>query len=158
MLKVIFALAVAATAPAQAATVYVMRHLERDAGKDPSLNAIGAEHAERLATWFRRDRPATIYVTGFRRAQETAAPLARRLGVTPIPYDPAKPDAMIASAKAAKGAVLIVGHSNTVPAIVHALGGPEASADLADDDYGRIWIVAPGGKVRVATLGEKQPR
>ena len=141
---------------AQAAPVYVMRHLERDAGKDPSLNATGAKHAEELARWFRRDRPKAIFVTPFKRAQETAAPLARRLRITPVTYDPAKPEAMLAQVKASKGPVLIVGHSNTVPKIVEALGGP-AGPDLADTDYGRVWIIRDG-KVTVTELSKPQPR
>ncbi|HEV2570073.1 histidine phosphatase family protein [Sphingomonas sp.] len=141
---------------AHAAPVYVMRHLERDAGKDPSLNAIGTKHSEELATWFRRDRPKAIFVTQFRRAQETVAPLAKRLRITPIRYDPGKPEAMLSQVKASKGPVLIVGHSNTVPKIVEELGGP-AGPDLADTDYGRIWIIRDG-KVTVTELGKPQPR
>lgn len=141
---------------AQASPVYVMRHLERDTGKDPSLNAIGTKHAEDLAAWFRRERPKAIFVTPFKRAQETAAPLARRLRITPVIYDPAKPEAMLAQAKASKGSVLIVGHSNTVPKIVEALGGP-AGPDLADTDYGRIWIIRRDN-VSVAELSKPQPR
>jgi phosphohistidine phosphatase SixA len=140
----------------QAEPVYVMRHLERDAGKDPPLNAIGVKQADDLATWFRRDRPKAIFVTPFRRAQETAAPLAKRLRITPLTYDPAKPEAMLAQVKASKWPVLIVGHSNTVPKIVEALGGP-ASPDLADNDYGRIWIIRDG-TVTVAELSKPQPR
>ena len=141
---------------AHASPVYVMRHLERDAGKDPSLNAVGAKHAEELSAWFRRDRPKTIFVTPFRRTQETVAPLAKRLRIDPITYDPAKPELMIAQVKASKGPVLIVGHSNTVPKIVEVLGGSSAP-DLADTDYGRIWIIR-GSKVRVAELSKPQPR
>lgn len=144
------------SASAEPSRIYVMRHLERDAGKDPPLNATGAKHAEELAHWFRRDRPKAIFVTPFKRAQETVASLAKRLRVTPLTYDPAKPEAMLAQVKATKGAVLIVGHSNTVPKIVEALGGP-ASPDLADNDYGRIWIIR-GGKVTVAELSKPQPR
>ena len=141
---------------AQAAPVYVMRHLERDAGKDPSLNTTGAKHAEELARWFRRERPRVIFVSPFKRAQETAAPLAGRLRITPVTYDPAEPESMLAQVKAGKGPALIVGHSNTVPKIVEALGGP-AGPDLADADYGRIWIIRDG-KVTVAELSKPQPR
>jgi phosphohistidine phosphatase SixA len=145
-----------ASTSADAATIYVMRHLERDTGKDPTLNPIGAGHAKDLATWFRRERPKTIFVTPFRRAQETVAPLAKRLKITPVTYDPAKPEAMLAQVKAGEEPVLIVGHSNTVPKIVEGLGGL-AAPDLADTDYGRIWIIR-SGKVTVAELSKPQPR
>jgi phosphohistidine phosphatase SixA len=146
----------ATSASAEPSRIYVMRHLERDAGKDPSLNAVGAKHAEELARWFRRDRPKAIFVTPFRRAQETVAPLAKRLRVSPVTYDPAKPEAMLAQARSSKRPVLVVGHSNTVPKIVESLGGA-AGPDLADTDYGRVWIIRDG-KVSVAELSKPQPR
>lgn len=146
------------TAHAAPPTIYVMRHLQRDAGADPSLNAVGQANAERLAKWFRRDRPKAVFVTPYKRTRETVAPLAAKLGVTPQDYDPRDTAKLVETVNAAKGPVLIVGHSNTVPAIVHALGGPEAP-ELADDDYARIWIVKDGGKsVRVVRLSEPQPR
>ena len=147
----------AGAAQAKPATIYVMRHLERDAGNDPGLNATGAAHAEQLAAWFRRDKPKAIFVTPYRRARETVAPLAAKLGISPTDYDPQQQDKLIEAARAVKGPVLIVGHSNTVPKIVQALGGPE-SPDLPDSDYGRIWIVSPGKPVRIVALAEPQPR
>lgn len=146
------------TALARPATIYVMRHLQRDAGADPSLNAVGKANAERLAGWFGRDKPQAIFVTPYKRTRETVAPLAAKLGVTPQDYDPRDNAGLVEAVRAAKGPVLIVGHSNTVPAIVHALGGPDAP-ELADDDYARIWIVKDGGKaVTIAPLAGKQPR
>ena len=151
---------VTAFVPAVAAppTIYVMRHLQRDAGNDPSLNALGQANAGRLAGWFGHDRPRAIFVTPYKRARETVAPLAAKLGVTPQDYDPRDTAKLVAAVRAVKGPVLIVGHSNTTPAIVRALGGPDAP-ELADDDYARIWIVKDGGKsVMVVPLGEPQPR
>ncbi len=146
------------TAHAAPQTIYVMRHLQRDAGADPSLNAVGQANAARLAGWFGHDRPVAIFVTPYKRTRETVAPLAAKRGLVPRDYNPRDNAGLVAAVRAAKGPVLIVGHSNTVPAIVHALGGPEAP-ELADDDYARIWIVKDSGKtVTVVPLSEKQPR
>lgn len=149
---------ISGTALARPATIYIMRHLQRDVGDDPGLNAAGQAYAERLAEWFMHDRPKAIFVTPYKRTRETVAPLAAKLGLTPRDYNPRDNAGLVAAVRAAKGPVLIVGHSNTVPVIVHALGGPEAP-ELADDDYARIWIVKDGGKsVTVVPLGEPQPR
>jgi broad specificity phosphatase PhoE len=51
---------------------------------------------------------------------------------------------LIARVRAEHGAILIVGHSNTVPDIVAALGGIRPAA-LAHEDFGDIWRIAPGG-------------
>jgi phosphohistidine phosphatase SixA len=125
---------------------YVMRHLEKGTdGSDPSLSAEGAANAVRAAAWFDgRAKPSAIYVSPTRRARETAAPLAAKLGLTPIEYDPRDTPGLIARVRAEGGSVLVVGHSNTVPDIVAALGGARPEA-LADSDYGSIWTVARGG-------------
>lgn len=161
MLRGFGILLAAALLPSPAAAmpdvVYVMRHLERDPGGDPDLNAAGRQNAGRLATWFRRDRPAAIFVTQFRRAQQTAAPLAAKAGIKPVVYDANAPQQMLAAVRAAKAPVLIVGHSNTVPALIEALGGPKAGGDLSDADYGRIFKLRRG-KLDIVRLADLQPR
>jgi broad specificity phosphatase PhoE len=123
-----------------------MRHLEKADGPDPGLSPAGAANAQRLAAWFKgRARPGAIYVSATRRARETAAPLAARLGLTPIEYNPADTVALVARVRAEPGSVLVVGHSNTVPDIVAAFDGTRP-APLADSDYGSIWIVAKDGR------------
>ncbi len=125
---------------------YVMRHLEKADGQDPALSEEGARNARRLASWFAADRPTAIYVSATRRARETAAPLAARLGLTAQEYDPRDTPGLIARARAEKGTVLIVGHSNTVPEIVAQLGGARP-ADLAETDFGDIFRVRRDGTV-----------
>ena len=153
---VLLALAACATmrAPAPPAT-YVMRHLNTPAGeRDPDLLPDGQRAAALLVGWFQREgaRPVAIYVSDFKRTRQTAAPLAAALGLTPIVYDPADTPGLIARARAGPSPVLIVGHSNTVPDIVAALGGTRP-ATLAHGDFGDIWRVGPDGattRMRIA--------
>lgn len=121
--------------------LYVMRHLHTPGGvSDPDLTEEGRRTAGHLATWFTRDPPAVIYVSRPKRAQQTAAPLALRLGLTPIVYDPADTPALIAAVSKETRTVLIVGHSNTVPDIIARLGG-QRPAPLTHDDFGDIWKI-----------------
>jgi broad specificity phosphatase PhoE len=129
-----------------ASSWYVMRHLEKAQGQDPALSAEGAANARRLASWFGKDPPAAIYVSTTRRARETAAPLAARLGLSVKEYDPRDTPGLVARARGEPGSVLIVGHSNTVPEIVAQLGGARP-ADLAETDYGDIFRVGRDGTV-----------
>ena len=46
---------------------------------DPELAPDGVTQAERLAKYLSREKIAAVYVSPLRRAQETAAPLARML-------------------------------------------------------------------------------
>jgi broad specificity phosphatase PhoE len=124
---------------------YVMRHLQKADGADPGLSEEGARNAERLADWFKEERPTAIYVSRTRRAQETAAPLAARLGLTPAIYDPADTPALVARLRAETGTVLVVGHSNTVPEIIERLGGTRP-AELAETDFGDIWLISGPGR------------
>ena len=135
---------------------YVMRHLQKAEGQDPALSAQGARNADRLASWFGKDRPAAIYVSTTRRARETAAPLAARLGLSAKEYDPRDTPGLVARAKAEAGTVLIVGHSNTVPEIVAQLGGARP-AELADTDYGDIFRVRRDGTVARLRLEGPSP-
>ena len=131
--------------------VYVMRHLHTPEGeRDPDLTAEGQRQAALLADWFAAERPRAIYVSDYRRTRQTAAPLARRLGLVPIVYDPADTPALIALVRAGPLPALVVGHSNTVPDIVAQLGGTRP-APLVHADFGDIWRIGPDG----ATLRQR---
>jgi broad specificity phosphatase PhoE len=136
------ALAACATTPPPPArpSFYVMRHLQKTEGPDPALSEEGRANAGRLVELLRRDPPGAIYVSTTRRARETAAPLAARLGITPHEYDPADTAALVERVRGESGTVLIVGHSNTVPDIVERLGG-ERPAALGETDFGDVWHV-----------------
>ncbi|HWH22491.1 MAG TPA: phosphoglycerate mutase family protein [Allosphingosinicella sp.] len=121
---------------------YVMRHLEAQQGPaDPGLTAEGQRQATLLPSFFQGDPPRAIYVSSTRRAQETAAPLARALGITPKVYDPANTPALVQMVKAEPGPVLVIGHSNTVPDIVQQLGG-QRPEPIAHNQHGDIWHVS----------------
>jgi hypothetical protein len=51
----------------------------------------------------------------------------------------------------AHGVVVVVGHSNTVPAIVKALGGP-ALPDICDASYATMYVLQPASAGRPAAL------
>ena len=142
--------ACATTAPEPAAPAYyVVRHLHTPQGeRDPDLLPEGRRQAELLADLLDEARPAAIYVSSYKRTAQTAAPLAARLGVTPIVYDPADTAALVARVRSGPRPALIVGHSNTVPDIVEQLGG-ERPAALVHEDFGDLWeIGADGATVR----------
>ncbi|HVJ70956.1 MAG TPA: phosphoglycerate mutase family protein [Sphingomicrobium sp.] len=141
-LLVAFASAVSPAATTVQPNIYVMRHLHTPAGvSDPDLTAEGMKYAQAVSKSFEGDPPNVIYVSSTKRAQQTAAPLAERLKLTPRIYDPRDTPDLIASVSAETGTVLIVGHSNTVPDIVEKLGG-QRPADLTHEDFGDIWHIA----------------
>ena len=147
-----FLVAVAAiweVATADSTTVIVVRHAEKDlaSGADPSLSAQGEARAALLARMFggiaTQGRIDAIYVSPTLRSRATAAPLAAALRLTPViaPGDDAKGLARRALREHAGGRVLIVGHADTVPAIVGALSGDHEMQGLGDSDYGVMYVV-----------------
>lgn len=138
--------------PSTQPDIYVVRHLHTPAGvSDPDLTSEGQRHALLLVKWFKRDRPEVIYVSSTKRAQQTAAPLARSLKITPKTYSPADTPSLIAAVSRETRTVLVVGHSNTVPDIIHRLGG-QRPAPLVHEDFGDIWKI--DGRTR-ATMRSK---
>lgn len=141
----------AAQAQPAAHPVYVMRHLNTLAGEpDPDLLPEGRAAAIALADLMETDpfqgarRPVAIYVSDYKRTRQTAAPTAARLALNVSVYDPRDTAALLARVRAEPGPVLIVGHSNTVPDIIAALGGTRP-APLVHTDFGDLWVVEPGG-------------
>lgn len=148
-LLVAFASAVSPAATLAQPNIYVMRHLHTPAGvSDPDLTEEGMKYAVAVSHSFQRDPPDVIYVSSTRRAQQTAAPLAGRLKLSPKIYDPRDTPGLIAAVSAETGTVLIVGHSNTVPDIIEKLGG-KRPPDLSHGDFGDIWRIA--GPERITT-------
>ncbi len=156
-----------ATAPAQpqpqpaAHPIYVMRHLNTPAGEpDPDLLPEGRATAVALADLMETDpfqgagRPVAIYVSDYKRTRQTAAPTAARLALNVTIYDPRDTAGLIARVRAEPGPVLIVGHSNTVPDIIAALGGTRP-APLVHEDFGDLWVVMPDGTTTRQRLGAR---
>lgn len=134
---------------ASTTTVFVMRHAEKAAvpGDDPPLSPAGEARALALAEHFGRApqglRLDCIIVSEFKRTKETVGPLANRLGIPVIvvPAAASETAAERALDEYRGGRVLIVGHSNTVPALVEELSGHEVP-EMSDQEYGVIYAVS----------------
>jgi phosphohistidine phosphatase SixA len=144
-------------APA-ASLVLLVRHAEKaaDPKDDPSLTAVGMERARALAAALRDAGVEAIITTQLRRTRETARPLAEARGLTPEVVEirgggmEGHARAVAAAVRRHAGAtVLVVGHSNSVPAIIAALGGPR-QPDICDSVYGILFVLVPGaGEARL---------
>jgi broad specificity phosphatase PhoE len=131
-------------------TIVVIRHAEKDlsAGAvDPPLNEAGKARAALLARMFGNGKALghldAIYVTPALRNRLTAAPLGASLDVSPVIVADADPRDLARKVLGEHrgGRVLIVGHSDTVPAIVAALSGEDKVPAMADDEYGTMYVV-----------------
>ncbi|MBU2605582.1 MAG: histidine phosphatase family protein [Alphaproteobacteria bacterium] len=122
-------------------TIYLVRHAEKQAGDDPSLTSNGALRAALLAKTLRDAGIVRIYSTDYARTRETAAPIAKTISVPVTLYDPSDLPAFADQLKAESGITLVVGHSNTTPALVELLGG-EPGTDINEPaEYDRLYVV-----------------
>lgn len=158
LLAAAFVLAVAAQAAAQN-LVFVVRHAEKAAAAgaggmmadDPDLSDEGRARAESLA-WMLKDAGIkAIFATEFKRTQQTAAPLAKALGLQVVSIGSRDNSKLVEMVRKAEGNVLVVGHSNTAPVILEALGVQDP-VTIDDAEYDNLFIVATGSQPRMVRL------
>ena len=147
--------------PSDGATFVLVRHAEKaaDDPRDPGLTPEGERRAMRLAGSLHREPVVAVYATPLRRTQATAAPVARDHGLATTAYDPAEgPVPFAARLRAAHraGTVLVVGHSNTIPALAAALCECEI-APIAESEYGRRITLHARPDFRVTVDDRREP-
>ncbi|MEX2526027.1 MAG: phosphoglycerate mutase family protein [Gemmatimonadota bacterium] len=137
-------------------TLYLVRHAERlDDTTDPPLSSQGQARAERLAHALAVAGIQEIGVTQYLRTQETGRPLAEAAGV-PVQVFQVESGELdhhlteirdwVEEGKA--DTLLLVGHSNTVPAVLESLTGV-AMEEVAHDQYDDLLVIhlpAPPGR------------
>jgi len=122
--------------------IFLVRHAEKTTEKsDPALTTAGEARAVALADRLAGEDITNIHSSDTKRTRDTAAPLAKRLGLQVEIYDPRDLPAMAAKLKAASGRHLVVGHSNTTPQLTELLGGDGGTPIVEATEYDRLYIV-----------------
>jgi broad specificity phosphatase PhoE len=165
-LLVVLAACAAPPPPAPSVEVVLVRHAEKadDGTRDPPLTEAGRARAAALAERLAGERLVAVYATEFRRTQETARPAAEAAGLDvtlePVGSDgiDAFTDRMAARLRshvaAGGGTVLVVGHSNTIPALAAALTGVPVDP-MPETEYDRVMtarLTADGGRLTTSRL------
>jgi phosphohistidine phosphatase SixA len=133
--------------PAQ--RVFLVRHAERfnDSREDPPLTAEGKQRAKALADTLRDAGVTAIITSQWKRAKDTAQPLADLLKITPEVIPTADPPHgyFQATANALRrlkdDTVLVVGHI-TVPNIIAELGGPQLPT-ICESVFSDLFLLVP---------------
>ena len=141
------------------AMVILVRHAEKATvgGNDPALSGAGQLRAKALAQVIADAHVTAIITTTLKRTSETAEPFANAHNITieKVGLDGGTATHVSAIAAAVRRhageVVLVVGHSNTVPAIVNALGGPKL-ADLCDASYATLFTLQPAKDGKTANV------
>jgi broad specificity phosphatase PhoE len=127
-------------------TVFIVRHAEKtDNSKDAELSEAGRARAEALANMLKDSKISAIYTTEFKRTEQTAAPVAKALGLTVTTLPSENQAALVAKLRTSTANSLVVGHGNTIPDVIKALGIPEP-VNIPDSDYDNLFVVVLGEK------------
>lgn len=143
-------LALPAAAYAQKA-VLLVRHAEKRSETDERLTDAGRGRAARLAAMLKDAGVGAIYSTDTERTIGTVKPLADALKLPVQIYETAGgagrqidsgPFVERLRRQNGNDVVLVVGHSNTVPALLKALGCP-GEITIAPTEYDNLFVVVP---------------
>ena len=136
-----------------ASVVFIVRHAEKatTGGKDPDLSVEGQKRADALAQILKDSKITAVFVTEFKRTQETAAPIASAAHVNPTVLPANDINALVEKLRALNGNALVVGHGNTIPELLKALG-IATSVSVPEDDYSEIFVVMTGDTAQLLRL------
>jgi len=132
--------------------VYLVRHAERaeDGTNDPPISEAGQARAALVATLLGDAGIGTIHSTDYKRTQQTGQPLSDATGLAFESYDPRDLPGFAAALRDSPGRHLVLGHSNTTPNLVEALGG-DSHGPIEEFEYDRLYVVVISGD-QVSTI------
>ncbi len=138
---------------AGARTVLLLRHAEKEGGEDPGLSVEGKARAATLAHVLSAWPVDAIFVTPYRRTRETARKLSEATGVVPLVVDAADIEGLADRIRRdTVRTTVVVGHSNTVPALIEALGAGPVDP-IPETVYDDLFVVTlEGGSARLLHL------
>jgi broad specificity phosphatase PhoE len=149
LLPALLLAAAPAAAQAPPTVVILVRHGEKVTANrndsDPVLTPAGQARAQALAQALDTTHLNAVITTQYRRSVATAAPVAAAHHLTPEVVDVHAGNGVQRVVNSIRNrhagqTVLVVGHTNTVPEIIAALGGPHM-ADLPDWQYSGMYVL-----------------
>ena len=155
------ALCLPSIAPAAPAVVLLVRHAEKEASamtEDVPLTAAGRRRAEELArvvaAWTAAGgKVQALFASEAKRTQQTLAPLAAATHIAVTQVEATDIAGLASKILAVPGGIAVVaGHSNRLPAVIQALGGP-AGLVIADTEFDKLFVITgPGSAAKMVLL------
>ena len=131
--------------PIEVSTFFLVRHAEKAlTGDNPSLTIEGKARAEELARLLEEIPIDAIYSTDYKRTMETAMPTAQAKNIPIKTYNPSDLEGFAASFQrpTTNKKILIVGHSNTTPALINIFANSSQYANLTEKQYDNLYILS----------------
>jgi phosphohistidine phosphatase SixA len=161
ILAIVFLLQLSAGAQnrlvAKGTVIYLVRHAEKESGNDPVLTTAGKQRAGDLLKVLKNKKLQRIYVTQFRRTQMTADSLRILLNIDTVQYVADTTGVSLIEKITAHNdfgkAILIIGHSNTVPILIKKLGVTQPVKPIADNEFDNLFVIKyRKGKALLSTM------
>lgn len=140
--------------------LYLVRHAQKQittsSDTDPKLSPCGQAQAKALATLLQHVPIQQIYHTPYQRTLATASALLqpeRQLQ----PYQPSASTTLVEQLLQQQQTALIVGHSNTIPALANLLSQTEVPT-MHEQQYGLIYQLSFRGRQFVALTALQLPQ
>ena len=127
--------------------VYLVRHAEKESGNDPLLTPDGNKRAGDLMRALKGKQVKRIYVTEYKRTQNTGDSLRIQLGIDTVHYgsDTSCTDLInkLETHHDLNDAILIIGHSNTIPLVIRKLGITNYPKDyIPSNDFDDLFLLS----------------
>ncbi len=121
--------------------IYIVRHAEKLKGKDPVLSPEGERRSGDLLQRLRNHPPQLIYVSQYKRSVMTADSLRIQMNIDTVHYMAEETgDSLLNKIGTNKRCILIIAHSNTIPAILKKLM-PAVDIIITDEMYDDLFII-----------------
>ena len=149
--------AIAQQQPA-ATKIFIVRHAEKETGKDPLLTIAGYARAGDLMRALQNEGVQKIYVSQFKRTQLTADSLRIQFKIDTVHYTADTLCDNLINTIMAHGdfgkTILIIAHSNTIPQIIRKFGVKNYPyGDIADTEFDNLFVITyKKEKAKVRTM------
>ena len=143
--------------------IYIVRHAEKETGKDPVLTPAGNIRAGDLMRILKNESVQKIYVSRYNRTRMTGDSMRIQLGIDTVHYTAdTLCDALINTIMEHRDfgkTILIIAHSNTIPKIIRKLGILDyPQADIPDNEFDNLFLITyknEKAKVKAMKYGAK---
>jgi broad specificity phosphatase PhoE len=131
-------------------TYYISRHAEKanSSGNTP-LSTAGFARADALRDTLINKGIDNIFVSTALRTQQTAAPTAQAISITPVIEGSTQDLIQRLKNMRDQRQVLVVGHSNTVPQIIDALMDSPQNIQISENEFDNLFIIRVARNVSI---------
>lgn len=126
--------------------IFIVRHAEKESGKDPVLTPAGNARAGDLMRALQFEDVQKIYVSQYKRTQMTADSMHLQLNIKTVQYTADTVcDNLVNTIMEHRDfgkTILIVAHSNTIPQIIRKFGVTDYPfGDIPDNEFDNLFLV-----------------